>query len=66
MVTTGYKSGCIPGPWGRAAAILQGRRAGGVRAQKMQMLYDLTHLDPLNDQLEQCCFIEQVKSSWNP
>lgn len=29
MVTTGYKSGCIPGPWGRAAAILQGRRAGG-------------------------------------
>lgn len=29
MVTTGYKSGCIPGPWGRAAAILQGKRARG-------------------------------------
>lgn len=29
MVTAGYRRGRIPGPWGRAAAILQGKRARG-------------------------------------
>lgn len=42
MVTTGYKSGCIPGPWGRAAAILQGRRAGGVRGEALCQTCTLT------------------------
>lgn len=47
MVTTGYKSCCIPGPWGRGAAIWAEGGGGGGEAlfQTRTVTWTLTESD---------------------